>query len=87
MVCFFFICGVFFVCRHLTLEVKKCREELVSKESELERLRKDVGVKTSQISCMEESLQHIKSQLISKNDIGKTCLFFSIGFVEFFYLV
>uniref|UniRef100_A0A3Q4M603 Coiled-coil domain containing 18 n=1 Tax=Neolamprologus brichardi TaxID=32507 RepID=A0A3Q4M603_NEOBR len=55
--------------QHLTLEVKKCREELVSKESELERLRKDVGVKTSQISCMEESLQHIKSQLISKNDI------------------
>lgn len=48
----------------------KCRGELVSKESELQRLRRDVTVKTSQISRMEENLRHTISQLDSKSDMG-----------------
>lgn len=48
----------------------KCRGELVSKESELQRLRRDVAAKTSQISRMDESLQHMRSQLDSKSDMG-----------------
>ncbi|KAF3699148.1 Coiled-coil domain-containing protein 18 Sarcoma antigen NY-SAR-24 [Channa argus] len=53
----------------LTSEMIKCREELVSKESELQCLRRDVSVKTSQISCMEESLQHVKGQLNCKSNM------------------
>lgn len=47
----------------------------MSKESELQRLRRDVSVKTSQIRCMDENLQQVKSQLDSKSDIGMTCNF------------
>ncbi|XP_044076253.1 coiled-coil domain-containing protein 18 isoform X2 [Siniperca chuatsi] len=54
---------------HLTSEMTKCRGELVSKESELQRLRRDIAVKTSQISRMEENLQRMKSQLNSKSDM------------------
>lgn len=57
-------------CSHLSSEMKKCQGELLSKESELQRLRRDVMVKTSQISSMEESLQHTMSQLDSKSDMG-----------------
>ncbi|XP_062284878.1 coiled-coil domain-containing protein 18 isoform X1 [Scomber scombrus] len=54
---------------HLTSEMTKCRGELVSKESELQRLRWDVTAKTSQISRMEESLQQTKSLLDSKSEM------------------
>nr|XP_020471831.1 coiled-coil domain-containing protein 18 isoform X2 [Monopterus albus] len=54
---------------HLSLENAKCQGELVSKESELQRLRREVTVQTSQVSRMEESLQHIRSQLDSKNNM------------------
>ncbi|XP_031153874.1 coiled-coil domain-containing protein 18 isoform X2 [Sander lucioperca] len=54
---------------HLTSEMTKCRGELVSKDSELQRLRRDVNTKISQFSRMEESLQHMASQLSSKSDM------------------
>lgn len=44
----------------------------MSKESELQRLRRDIAAKTSQISRMDENLQQVKSQLNSKKDIGMT---------------
>ncbi|XP_062413840.1 coiled-coil domain-containing protein 18, partial [Pungitius pungitius] len=53
---------------HLTSEITKCRGELVSKDSELQCLRKDVNDKTSHISSLGESLQHTKRQLDSKSD-------------------
>lgn len=47
-----------------------CRAELVSKESELEHMRRDVSMKMAQIGDLEESLQHVKSQLITKSSLG-----------------
>ncbi|KAM9791621.1 scinderin like b isoform 1-T2 [Syngnathus typhle] len=52
-----------------TTDAKKYQVELVSKESELQRLRKDVTVKTSQISVMDKNLQQTRSALESKNDL------------------
>lgn len=60
----------------------KCRGELVSKESELQRLRRDVASKASQIIRLEESLQHMKSQLDSKTDM---CM--SHSFCSFTYFL
>lgn len=60
-------------CSHLKSEVVKCRGELVSKDSELHRLQRDVTVKTSQISCLDESLQQLSSLLNSKSDMGTFC--------------
>ncbi|XP_034411805.1 coiled-coil domain-containing protein 18 isoform X2 [Cyclopterus lumpus] len=54
----------------LRSEMTKCRGELASKDSELQRLRKDVHDKISQVSRMDESLQHMKKQLDSKSDTG-----------------
>lgn len=53
----------------------KCRGELQSQQSELQFLRKDVSVKTSQIGHMEKSLQLVKRQLESKSDTGMTYIF------------
>lgn len=50
----------------------KCKGELESKESELQRLRREVSVKTLQIAHMEESLQDTRNQLDSKSDMGRT---------------
>lgn len=49
----------------------KCRVELVSKESELKHLKKDVAVKSSQISLLEESLQQLKGRLDATTDTGE----------------
>lgn len=65
---------------HLTSEMTRCRGELKSKESELKRLRRDVSVRTSQMSHMEENLQHVKIQLESKSDIGVMDNFSYISF-------
>ncbi|KAM7379087.1 hypothetical protein PAMP_004661 [Pampus punctatissimus] len=54
---------------HLSSEMTKCRGELVSKESELQCLRRDVVTKTSKINRMEESLQQTKSLLDNKSDM------------------
>lgn len=48
----------------------KCRGELVTKELELKRLRRDVNLKASQISRMEESFNCMKQELDSKTDLG-----------------
>lgn len=63
----------------------KCQGELVSKDSDLQRLRRDVVVKASQISRMEESLQHTRSQLHSKSDMSMFlpfCYFTYLYFAE-----
>ncbi|XP_061150911.1 coiled-coil domain-containing protein 18 [Syngnathus typhle] len=52
-----------------TTDAKKYQVELVSKESELQSLRKDITVKTSQISVMDKNLQQTRSALESKNDL------------------
>lgn len=57
-------------CSHLASEMTKCRGELVFKELELQRLKRDVAIKASQISCMEESLHCMKNKLDSKTDLG-----------------
>ncbi|TNN69827.1 Cytoskeletal protein Sojo [Liparis tanakae] len=54
----------------LRSEVTKCRGELASKESELQRLRKDVDDQACQVRCRDESLQHMKKQLDGKSDAG-----------------
>ncbi|CAJ1071872.1 coiled-coil domain-containing protein 18 [Xyrichtys novacula] len=54
---------------HLTSEMKECRGELDSKESELKRLRRDVAIKTSHISCIEETLKNMTNQLEKKSEI------------------
>ena len=60
----------------------KYRGELLSKESELQRLKRDLTAKTAQLSRMEESLRHLKSQLDCKADLGKShsfCSFLKIN--------
>lgn len=52
--------------------MEKSQTELVSKESELVNLRRNVSMKSRQISDLEESLQRTKEQLISKTDAGHT---------------
>ncbi|XP_075877084.1 coiled-coil domain-containing protein 18 isoform X2 [Nelusetta ayraudi] len=53
---------------HLATEMTKCRGELVTKELELKRLRRDVNIKASQISRMEESFHCMKEELDSKTE-------------------
>lgn len=55
---------------HLASEMTKCRGELVFKELELQRLKRDVASKASQISRMEESLHCMKNKLDSKTELG-----------------
>ncbi|XP_061775837.1 coiled-coil domain-containing protein 18 isoform X2 [Nerophis ophidion] len=50
-------------------DMKSCQMELVSKELELQRLRRDVAVKTSEISNMDVHLQQTRSQLETKSDL------------------
>lgn len=66
-------------CSHLATEMTKCRGELVTKELELKRLRRDVNIKASQISRMEESFHCMKEELDSKTELGAwntLCVFF-----------
>lgn len=66
-------------CSHLATEMTKCRGELVTKELELKRLRRDVNIKASQISRMEESFHCMKEELDSKTELGAShtlCVFF-----------
>uniref|UniRef100_A0A8D3A116 Coiled-coil domain containing 18 n=1 Tax=Scophthalmus maximus TaxID=52904 RepID=A0A8D3A116_SCOMX len=53
---------------NVSSEMMKCRGELVFKESELQRLKRDVSGKTIQITCMEEKLQKTRNNLASKCD-------------------
>lgn len=48
----------------------KCQGELLNKELELQRLRRDVNNKTSQISHLEENLHRIKTELDGKTNLG-----------------
>ncbi|XP_077581432.1 coiled-coil domain-containing protein 18 [Stigmatopora nigra] len=52
-----------------TTDVKKYQVELLSKESELQSLRKDVTIKTSQIIVMDKNLQQTRTMLENKNDL------------------
>lgn len=62
----------------------KCRGELLSKDLELQRLRRDVTSKTSQISRLEESLHCMKNELDSKTNLGVSTSFcsFTLVFAE-----
>lgn len=51
-------------------DVAKYQGELLSKELELQHLRRDITNKTSQISRMEENLHRIKTELDSKTNLG-----------------
>ncbi|XP_019733265.1 coiled-coil domain-containing protein 18 [Hippocampus comes] len=53
----------------VTTDVKNYQVELKSKESELQSLRKDVTIKTTQISVMDKNLQQTRSLLENKNDL------------------
>ncbi|XP_061588611.1 coiled-coil domain-containing protein 18 isoform X2 [Cololabis saira] len=53
---------------HLTSEMEKCQAERLSKESELDHLKRDVSLKNCRISSLEEKLGSVKSQLVSKTD-------------------
>ncbi|XP_061654684.1 coiled-coil domain-containing protein 18 isoform X2 [Phyllopteryx taeniolatus] len=53
----------------VSTDVKNYQVELMSKESELQSLRKDVTIKTSQMSIMDKNLQQTKSLLENKNDL------------------
>lgn len=55
----------------------KCRGELVTKDLELQRLKKDVTIKTSQLKRMEENLCRMKDELDSKTDLGVLQFLFS----------
>lgn len=55
----------------------KCRGELVTKDLELQRLKKDVTIKTSQLKRMEENLNRMKNELDSKTDLGVLQFLFS----------
>lgn len=59
----------------------KYKVELVSKESELKHLKKDVAQKAAQISHLEESLQRIKSLLETKTDMGKLIIYIMDFFI------
>lgn len=67
----FSLCGLVSAsCSHLATEMTKCRGELVTKELELKRLRRDVTLKASQISRMEENIHCMKKELDSKTELG-----------------
>ncbi|KAA8587730.1 hypothetical protein FQN60_016592 [Etheostoma spectabile] len=57
----------------LEMELERARAsmqgELVSKDSELQRLKREVNTKISQFSRMDESLQHMASQLNRKSEM------------------
>lgn len=46
----------------------------MTKELELKRLRRDVALKASQISRMEESVHCMKKELDSKTELGASLL-------------
>lgn len=66
----FMVCFVSVLCSHVASDMAKSKGELLSKELELQRLKKDIINKSSQISCMEESLHRIQTQLDSKTNLG-----------------
>lgn len=67
---FLTVCFVPVLCSHVASDMAKCQGELLSKELELQRLRRDITNKTSQISHMEENLHRIKTELDSKTNLG-----------------
>lgn len=64
------LCFVSVLCSHVASDMAKCQGELLSKELELQHLRRDITNKTSQISCTEENLDRIKTELDSKTNLG-----------------
>ncbi|KAJ8011364.1 hypothetical protein DPEC_G00057380 [Dallia pectoralis] len=52
----------------LSSEMSKCRGELLAMEQDLQRLRSDASIKSSQISQIEETLQKTQGLLEKKND-------------------
>ncbi|XP_028974833.2 coiled-coil domain-containing protein 18 isoform X1 [Esox lucius] len=52
----------------LSSEMSKCRGELLAMEQELQRLRREASIKSSQISQMEETLQKTQGLLEKKNN-------------------
>lgn len=56
----------------LSSEINTCRGELSSMEQELQRLRRDTSMNSSQLSYAEETLQKTQGLLEEKNDAGRT---------------
>lgn len=56
----------------------------MTKELELKRLRRDVNLKASQISRMEESFHCMKKELDSKTELGAS---HSVFFIFFCFLI
>ncbi|KAM9789151.1 coiled-coil domain-containing protein 18 [Neosynchiropus ocellatus] len=54
---------------NLTAEMKTFKGDLLMKNSELQRLRRDVTTKSSQLSHLEENLQHTKTMLENKSHL------------------
>lgn len=63
-----FVCCL--LCSHVASDMAKCQGELLNKELELQRLRRDANNKTSQISRLEENLHRIKTELDGKTNLG-----------------
>lgn len=60
----------------------------MTKELELKRLRRDVNLKASQISRMEESFHCMKKELDSKTELGASrTLFFILCVFFVFFLI
>lgn len=73
------------LCSHAASDVAKCHGELLSKELELQRLRRDVANKASQISRMEENLHRSRTELDSKSSLGGGRRFSCLCCFFFFY--
>lgn len=73
-------------CSHAASDVAKCHGELLSKELELQRLRKDIANKASQISRMEENLHRTRTELDSKSSLGGWHRFSCLCFFFFYCL-
>lgn len=70
-VCFTtFCCVSCLLCSHVASDMAKCQGELLSKELELQRLRRDITSKASQIGRMEENLHRMKTELDGKSNLG-----------------
>ncbi|XP_064848409.1 uncharacterized protein LOC135558497 [Oncorhynchus masou masou] len=55
-------------CVQLSYEINTCRGELSSMEQELQRLRRDTSMNSSQLSYVEETLRKTQGLLEEKND-------------------
>lgn len=68
--CLFSVVLCYVLCSRVASDMAKCQGELLSRELELQRLRRDISNKSSHISRVEENLHRLNAELDSKTHLG-----------------